>query len=498
MRSLMTMMIPGTRLSDDANADDAIAERVDAIARAKRTSRHKRAPCQAQNFAHLHPARSCAIASSRARVGTFVELKALGSVGTRASARANACDKALSCAWIGDGRIVIGTKDHALFDVEVARRMRRDGDLVKARKVRFLGLTSREREDAGERATIRRESEMMMSSSVVTTELGETSSLRGFACEKRMGGAHAITVSPTLEAVCASGGPGHDVCAFRFADDSSSFARRESAAHDDGESTWSNLVPYCALRGHKDVVYGAEFVSRDRVATASRDGSVKIFVVPPPSSEESFVYDIAYARGTGYPNTSGPSTRVRGVKYVRDVSSPCLACVTTGAHIVQMDHETLACARSWWLRGYIETSCIATNGSTVVAGSRTHIGFCDFRTSTLYDSVPLLDANSARSLSFRGHTLTVGGGRGTIRFFDDRMRRWLDVPNGAPGQLKVLSHASPCAPFNDTNLLRDDDVWQLLIPAILAHAWDENHTRLFVCGGPLQAVLQGCFAGLWM
>ena len=151
--------------------------------------------------------------------------------------------------------------------------------------------------------------------------------------------------------------------------------------------------------------------------------------------------------------------------------------------------------------GYLETSCIATNGRTVVVGSRTHVGFADFRERRLHASValPFDDMNSVRSLSWitqSSHLLTFGGGRGTIYFYDERVRRYL---NNEQGFVHELHNADLCVPLSaedEERLAFDDMSRACLLPAILAHQWDDSG-RLLVAGGPLQALLSGFFMGIW-
>ena len=53
-------------------------------------------------------------------------LRALRSVPFRPLGAMSFCDKAFSCAWLGDDLALIGTKDNRLFELEIDRRGRRD------------------------------------------------------------------------------------------------------------------------------------------------------------------------------------------------------------------------------------------------------------------------------------------------------------------------------------------------------------------------------------
>ena len=382
------------------------------------------------------------------------------------------CDKVFSCAWVDAHTVVFGTKCNRVFEVDVGRRRMSRADDDESMKTN----------DAAKEVFIQR---------------GDESGSGG--------GTYATCVNATREIVLASGGDAHDVCLLRFQSDDSRAAGCETS------SLASSLEPYCALRGHTDVVYGADFITRDIVATCARDGCVKIWRAPPPPLSGAAAPTSRGALETVYPFTSGPATRVRGVKYLDDLSCPTLATITKPhGHISRIDVETASCVDHYPMRGYIETSCVATNGSIIAAGSRTHIGLCDFRTSHLFDSValPRRNTNSARSLSFIDRDmLVVGGGHGTIALFDIRTRRWLmtSVPMGH-GLTRCavefeLVHDAPCVPFDEERLTAalwaDDDARSLMVPAIFCHAFDETFARLFVGGGPLHTSLFGSFAGVW-
>ena len=350
--------------------------------------------------------------------------------GEEEDGRARAPDKAFACAWLDERAALVSTKCHRLFRFD----FRRGGG----------GASARRRE--------------------IAMDVGGA---RGGA-----GGAHAIAQTKTRDRLCVSGGPGHDVIGF------------ERGGEGDA------IVPAYALRGHEDVVFGMDFIHRDALASASRDGSLRIFRLPRETSEEecavcaSPVVSIEPTRG-GCGSRS--SEKLRGVKLVYDAPSPQLATISSSGTVYQFDASTPhVVSQEYKLRGFAETSCVATDGRVVAVGSRAHIGLIDFRMRGVVASFAVhstrrrsLSLSATRSLSFAPHEsiLTIGGGRENVDFFDVRMRRYLKHLEGRLGR----------EPLND-----------LHAPAIFSHEWDPTGTRLLVAGGPLLELIPGFYVGLWL
>ena len=172
--------------------------------------------------------------------------------------------------------------------------------------------------------------------------------------------ARAIAQTKTRDRLCVSGGPGHDVIGF------------ERGGEGDA------IVPAYALRGHEDVVFGMDFIHRDALASASRDGSLRIFRLPRETSEEecavcaSPVVSIEPTRG-GCGSRS--SEKLRGVKLVYDAPSPQLATISSSGTVYQFDASTPhVVSQEYKLRGFDETSCVATDGRVVAAPPQQALG----------------------------------------------------------------------------------------------------------------------------
>ena len=394
-------------------------------------------------------------------------------------------DKAFGCCWLDAASAMVSTKCNKLFEVEIDRRRSsargrfREVEIGRENVARGPVTRSMGRSITGPRSLVATWARGVIGASL---DVGDDLVPVVAPCGRRSGGAHAVVCSELREHVLCSGGPDHDVV---------SFAR---------DVDTDALVPRLALRGHEDVVFGIDFCSRDTAATCSRDGTVKIWRLPRVSDVTEYDY-IACAKSiVPHPSCGIQNERIRGVKSVGNH----LATVSSGGVVHQLDIEhgmNGGLVRMYPFPGYLETSCIATNGRTVVVGSRTHVGFADFRERRLHASValPFDDMNSVRSLSWitqSSHLLTFGGGRGTIYFYDERVRRYL---NNEQGFVHELHNADLCVPLSaedEERLAFDDMSRACLLPAILAHQWDDSG-RLLVAGGPLQALLSGFFMGIW-
>ena len=344
-------------------------------------------------------------------------------------ARARAPDKAFACAWLDERTVLVSTKCHRLFRFD----FRRGGG----------GASARRREIAMD-----------------------------FGAAMDFGGAHAIAQTKTRDRLCVSGGPRHDIVGF------------ERGGERDA------IVPAYALRGHEDVVFGIDFIHRDALASASRDGSLRIFRLPRETSEEEcavYASPVVSIKPTQGGCGSRSSEKLRGVKLVYDAPSPQFATISSSGTVYQFDASTPhVVSQEYKLRGFAETSCVATDGRVVAVGSRAHIGLIDFRMRGVVASFAVhstrrrsLSLSATRSLSFAPHEsiLTIGGGCENIDFFDVRMRQYL----------KHLEGRLSREPLDD-----------LHVPAIFSHEWDPTGTRLLVAGGPLLELIPGFYVGLWL
>ncbi|XP_038078252.1 DDB1- and CUL4-associated factor 12-like [Patiria miniata] len=174
-----------------------------------------------------------------------------------------------------------------------------------------------------------------------------------------------------------------------------------------------------------------------------------------------------------------------------------LAVLTSNGFIYTIDMESFDQKDVEHLTYCQENVCIALSrdNSLYAVGSQSHVTFLDPRTLKSIASICSKERGSGvRSVSFREEIVTIGTGKGTLRFFDIRNRRYL--PDEArPKRECILQTGSG-------HLNRDDMYFQHFYGeqhenAAYTHCYDKSGTRLFVAGGPLPAGLSGNYAALW-
>ncbi|XP_022086935.1 DDB1- and CUL4-associated factor 12-like [Acanthaster planci] len=174
-----------------------------------------------------------------------------------------------------------------------------------------------------------------------------------------------------------------------------------------------------------------------------------------------------------------------------------LAVLTSNGFIYTIDMETFDQLDVEHLTYCQENVCIALSRdySLYAVGSQSHITFLDPHSLKSITSICSKERGSGvRSVSFREEIVTIGTGRGTIRFFDIRAGRYL--PDEARPKKECTLRTG------QGHLNRDDMYFQHFYGeqhgnAAYTHAYDKSGTRLFVAGGPLPAGLSGNYAALW-
>ena len=240
-------------------------------------------------------------------------------------------------------------------------------------------------------------------------------------------GIHAISLNPSRTRLATGGENPCDVAVF-------------SVAGDDDEARGAGkdlLKPSALLVGHRDWMFGVDWITDNVLASGSRDTTVRVWSVP-DSSESSEVLRGGDARrgGNGVPEIRVPvacirahANRVRDVKYVRGARRLASLCVD--GTVAFTDPETMSVSETRRLRSRRELMCLATDGRDAVAvGSQAHVALLDHRQKAVRaceKKLPHDDADGVRSLSFSagGRLLTVGGGGGRLFFFDVTAGKYL-------------------------------------------------------------------------
>jgi len=137
-----------------------------------------------------------------------------------------------------------------------------------------------------------------------------------------------------------------------------------------------------------------------------------------------------------------------------------------------------------------ETVCLTVSpqGDLIAVGSKNLVSLVDMRSGSLIDTIVSQDRDmGVRSLSWRHSFVGIGGGQGSMAFYDTRKSGFLMFDNTQN--------------FFKTGIgwLDEDDRFGDLEPchAVMTHCFDPSGTRLFVGGGPVSSGRKGAYAAIW-
>lgn len=356
-------------------------------------------------------------------------------------------DKAFTCEWLSDQVVVIGTKCNRLLCLDVATGSVTEIPLPIAQA-------------------------QPQSSSPVPF-----SAPRYGNC-----GIHAIAVSPD-QRLLATGGfdPAHcQVFEFDIASDGSNRV---------------TFRPAQTLVGHQDWIFGINWVTDRHLVTGSRDRTAKLWHVDKHDLVPCFMPLASQVE---------KDSKVRDVKYHQDT---CRLLTLTTSGFVRIWDPHLNPMGEMCVGHDREVVCMAVCQQLVAVGTQSHVTLLDPRCK-----LPACDIRSrdphhgVRSVSFQGHILTSGSGRGHLAFYDLRAARYLNL-GPDPQQTADVSEAACCSDREHLQLGRgwlveDSIYWEhfnnmQIANACYAHAWDPTNTKLMTVGGPLPYGLRGCYMGLW-
>ncbi|KAI1297021.1 DDB1- and CUL4-associated factor 12 [Mortierella claussenii] len=146
----------------------------------------------------------------------------------------------------------------------------------------------------------------------------------------------------------------------------------------------------------------------------------------------------------------------------------------------------------------IETVCLTANSEAnlFAVGSQSHISVIDPRSTTIVHVAESCDEGwGVRSLDFKSHIITTGGGYGRIGYYDLRAQRYLDGFDNGESAKHYQEIGSGWLNRDTTYAVSISGV--AIRNAIYALEYDSTGTRLFAAGGPLQLGLCGAYVGLW-
>eukprot|EP00834_Sanchytrium_tribonematis_P002199 NODE_63_length_26141_cov_1.022656.p10 type:complete len:335 gc:universal NODE_63_length_26141_cov_1.022656:6341-7345(+) len=215
-------------------------------------------------------------------------------------------------------------------------------------------------------------------------------------------GIHSLEVNPSKTLMGVSGGKPYEIVIMRLPE----------------------LVPMAVCLGHDDLVFQLEFIDDHTLASCSRDMKVGIW-------ELSSAYYCGLTE-SGLPIFK-PKTMMEGhAARVRDLSidhikNQVFTC--SADHSCKVwDLETSQAILSFQPNYCEEMICSSISQNLYSVGSQTHVTLFDSRIKQAILSVEGKDEGwGIRSLDLHNETITIGGGKGRISFFDITASKYLPV-----------------------------------------------------------------------
>ncbi|KAF9194911.1 hypothetical protein BGZ50_005544 [Haplosporangium sp. Z 11] len=254
------------------------------------------------------------------------------------------------------------------------------------------------------------------------------------------------------------------------------------------------FVPIGVMYGHTDLVFSLTWVSDTVLVSGSRDGSMRVWTMGSPVI-------------TTLPSVSGPiqarlpvltrtedNTKVRDLAYNNGTGQ--LMTLAAEGFVNLWDRESYTKIFKLKLARTSETVCVASNRDTnlFAVGSLANISIIDSRSSSIVHEAESCDIErdvrwGVRSLDFKSHIITTGGGSGRIGYYDLRAQRYLDGFEN--GQSKTTFQEIGAGWMNRDTAYAVSLSGFMVRNAVYAMEYDSTGTRLFAAGGPLQLGLCG-------
>ncbi|ORZ26352.1 WD40-repeat-containing domain protein [Lobosporangium transversale] len=256
------------------------------------------------------------------------------------------------------------------------------------------------------------------------------------------------------------------------------------------------FVPVGSMYGHTDLVFSLTWVSDTVLVTGSRDGSMKVWTMRSPVLTTLPTISGEVEVRLSDLTKSEDNTKIRDLTFNRKTQQ--LMTLTTEGFVKLWDCGNYAHLSKIKLPYANETVCLSTNSEAnlYAVGSQTHISIIDPRVVNVVHNIESCDEGwGVRSLDFKSHIVTTGGGYGRIGFYDMRAQRYL----------KGFDDGKNTRYYQDIGRgwLNRDTAYAATISglsirnAIYAMEYDSTGTRLLASGGPLQLGLSGAYVGLW-
>ncbi|KAF9162161.1 DDB1- and CUL4-associated factor 12 [Actinomortierella ambigua] len=254
--------------------------------------------------------------------------------------------------------------------------------------------------------------------------------------------------------------------------------------------------PIGLLHGHTDLVFSLRWVSDTSLVSASRDGSLRVWSLEsePLTQLPSFLQPINVWQDVL--TREEEKVKVRDLAYNR--RSEQLMTLNTDGFVKLWDRESYQSVSKVKLVHYSEAVCLSVNpyANLYAVGSQAHISILDPRTASVVHVMDSCDEGwGVRSLDFKSHIVTTGGGYGRLGFYDLRAQRYLEGFDQGASNKRYREIGSGW--LNRETAMAGGMAGLPVRNAIYAMEYDDTGTRLFTAGGPLQLGLCGSYAALW-
>lgn len=255
--------------------------------------------------------------------------------------------------------------------------------------------------------------------------------------------------------------------------------------HDMALFALPSLQPRAVLRAHSDCVFASKFVGETTVLSGGRDGLLLLWDVSKAA---------AAPEGAAVPVLEPVQRVMRSFYRIRAIEHDAYrgtALVLGGdCSLMVFDCSTMRQVQRLALAEEPDLVALAVSSeySVVATGSQCGTVLQDLRTGGMVAEVCDVGLPyGVRSLAFNGDVLAIGGGGGSVDFYDVRLLS------------RRLPRPVPCAQGST----RESPFFADFVPgevpqAVYSLKYDPGYgSRLFVAGGPLLCGLSGSYASVW-
>eukprot|EP00727_Mastigamoeba_balamuthi_P006094 m51a1_g2103 hypothetical protein (634) ;mRNA; f:1600336-1604250 len=221
-------------------------------------------------------------------------------------------------------------------------------------------------------------------------------------------------------------------------------------------------------QGNEDWSFASKFLADDVVASGSRDSKVRLWQLPKLGEPFGEVGPLA--------ELTDHAGKVRCLE--NNPHNSYFVTASADRTMKVWDRAAAQVERTMRFEdGLYDIVCLSVDeasGNLVAVGSQGGVRIVDDRCPDVATQLPALDGQwGVRCVQFSGNVLTIGGGNGSVSFYDIRGGRFRECDSS---NFFKCSRGSPLAPT---------DGWDESPQAVYTLQYDRLKTKLFVGGGPL-------------